>query len=221
MTDIAGQTWCQGLSRALSLETMSTPDLLQDMKIGPFALGVGSYGEVRVGTTKAGDRVAIKIMDPKKLSDSRLGLAEMRNEVRALTKLNHVHVIRYYGMETEGSCTSRWCNDKYCGCLELEPDEEGNCLKCDHPAVCHAAEKETRDTVSIVQELAAGGDLVSLLFTSPLGGVVGDVIPRSYFHQLITGIEYFADEPGKASNHQYSFTIVQEVDLSGDFLWLQ
>ena len=38
---------------------------------------------------------------------------------------------------------------------------------------------------------------------------------------LITGIEYFADEPGKASNHQYSFTIVQEVDLSGDFLWLQ
>jgi hypothetical protein len=35
---------------------------------------------------------------------------------------------------------------------------------------------------------------------------------------LITGIEYFADHPGEASNHQYSFTIVQEVDLSGGFI---
>lgn len=35
---------------------------------------------------------------------------------------------------------------------------------------------------------------------------------------LITGIEYFADHPGAADNHQYSFTIVQEVDLSGGFI---
>jgi hypothetical protein len=35
---------------------------------------------------------------------------------------------------------------------------------------------------------------------------------------LITGIEYFADHPGEVSNHQYSFTIVQEVDLSGGFI---
>jgi hypothetical protein len=35
---------------------------------------------------------------------------------------------------------------------------------------------------------------------------------------LITGIEYFADNPGQPNNHQYSFTIVQEVDLSGGYL---
>jgi hypothetical protein len=35
---------------------------------------------------------------------------------------------------------------------------------------------------------------------------------------LITGIEYFADHPGQPNNHQYSFTIVQEVDLSGGFI---
>lgn len=35
---------------------------------------------------------------------------------------------------------------------------------------------------------------------------------------LITGIEYFADYPGKANNHQYSFTIVQEVDLTGGYI---
>jgi hypothetical protein len=35
---------------------------------------------------------------------------------------------------------------------------------------------------------------------------------------LITGIEYFADHPGEADNHQFSFTIVQEVDLSGGFI---
>lgn len=35
---------------------------------------------------------------------------------------------------------------------------------------------------------------------------------------LITGIEYFADHPGKATNHQYSFTIVQEVDHSGGYV---
>ena len=34
---------------------------------------------------------------------------------------------------------------------------------------------------------------------------------------LITGIEYFADNPGKPTNHQYSFTIVQEVDLSDGY----
>lgn len=34
---------------------------------------------------------------------------------------------------------------------------------------------------------------------------------------LITGIEYFADHPGLPGNHQYSFTLVQEVDLSGGF----
>ena len=31
-------------------------------------------------------------------------------------------------------------------------------------------------------------------------------------------IEYFADNPGQPNNHQYSFTIVQEVDLSGGYL---
>ena len=34
---------------------------------------------------------------------------------------------------------------------------------------------------------------------------------------LITGIEYFADNPGKPTSHQYSFTIVQEVDLSDGY----
>jgi serine/threonine protein kinase len=128
-------------------------------------------------------------MDPEKLSDAR-SLQEMRNEVKALTKLNHIHVIRYYGMETEGNCHSRWCNHQYCGCLELDADEDGICVKCEHPADMHAATAETRQTVSIVQELAAGGDLVSLLFTASLGYRMDDVIPRSYFHQLIDGIEY-------------------------------
>ena len=35
---------------------------------------------------------------------------------------------------------------------------------------------------------------------------------------LVTGIEYFADDEGKADNHQYSFTIVQEVDLEGGYI---
>ena len=35
---------------------------------------------------------------------------------------------------------------------------------------------------------------------------------------LITGIEYFADHPGRPDNHQFSFTIVQEVDLSGGYI---
>eukprot|EP01052_Picozoa_sp_SAG31_P054382 SAG31_NODE_14444_length_806_cov_1.195191_2_plen_188_part_01 len=114
----------------------------------------------------------------------------MKREVRALTKLKHRHVIQYYGMDQNLKCSSRWCNDKCCGCLELEPDEDGNCLKCEHPAACHASEPEERRTVCIVQELAAGGDVFSLLFTHYLGGREDDAIPRSYFHQLIEGIEY-------------------------------
>eukprot|EP00937_MAST-01D_sp_MAST-1D-sp2_P001555 g1555.t1 len=35
---------------------------------------------------------------------------------------------------------------------------------------------------------------------------------------LITGIEYFADNAGAANNHQYSFTIVQEVNLDGGYV---
>lgn len=35
---------------------------------------------------------------------------------------------------------------------------------------------------------------------------------------LITGVEYPADEPGKPTNHEYSFTLVQEVDLSGGYV---
>lgn len=35
---------------------------------------------------------------------------------------------------------------------------------------------------------------------------------------LISGIEYFADHPEAADNHQYSFTIVQEVDLTDGFI---
>eukprot|EP01043_Picozoa_sp_COSAG02_P064140 COSAG02_NODE_9287_length_2266_cov_1.170743_3_plen_133_part_00 len=38
---------------------------------------------------------------------------------------------------------------------------------------------------------------------------------------LITGIEYFADRPGKATNHQYSFTIVQEVDRGGGYIGIE
>ena len=38
---------------------------------------------------------------------------------------------------------------------------------------------------------------------------------------LITGIEYFADHPGKATNHQYSFTIVQEVDRDGGYIGIE
>ena len=30
---------------------------------------------------------------------------------------------------------------------------------------------------------------------------------------LLTGVEYFADHPGEGTNHQYSFVLVQEVDL--------
>ena len=155
-------------------------------------LGVGSFGEVRVGTLPSGEHCAVKVMDPRKLSGT--SLSEMRNEVNALAKLRHVHVIRYYGMVAGGSCTSRWCNDEYCGCLEFDADDDGCCSKCGHTEVCHAAHPEKRSTVAIVQELAAGGDLVSLLFTSSLGYRMDDIIPRTYFHQLLEGIAYCHSE---------------------------
>lgn len=96
-------------------------------------LGVGSFGEVRVGTLPSGEHCAVKVrglasrlpsvshthcsaqvMDPRKLSGT--SLSEMRNEVNALAKLRHVNVIRYFGMVADGSVTSRWCNDE---CLLL------------------------------------------------------------------------------------------------------
>jgi serine/threonine protein kinase len=158
-------------------EAMSTPELLRGLRMGE-TLGVGSFGEVRVGTLPSGEHVAVKVMDPRKLTGT--SLTEMRNEVNALAKLEHPHVIRYYGMATDGSCTSRWCNDQYCGCLDLDADESGTCIKCGHSVACHAPSPDTRATVTIVQELAAGGDLVSLLFTSSLGYRMDDIIPRSY-----------------------------------------
>ena len=182
-TGTASQSdWC---------EAMSTPNLLTGLVMGE-TLGVGSFGEVRVGTLPSGDHVAVKVMDPRKLTGT--SLHEMRNEVNALAKLSHIHVIRYYGMVADGSCTSRWCNDQYCGCLDLDADDSGLCTKCGHDAATHAKVPDTRSTVTIVQELAAGGDLVSLLFTSSLGYRMDDVIPRSYFHQLIDGISYCHDQ---------------------------
>ena len=169
------------------LSGKETPELLRGLVMGE-TLGVGSFGEVRVGTLPSGEHCAVKVMDPRKLSGT--SLSEMRNEVNALAKLRHPHVIRYYGMTEGGSCTSRWCNDEYCGCLEFDADDDGCCSKCGHTELCHAASPEQRDTVAIVQELAAGGDLVSLLFTSSLGYRMDDIIPRSYFHQLLEGIAY-------------------------------
>ncbi len=169
------------------LEGKETPLLLQGLTMGE-TLGVGSFGEVRVGTLPSGEHCAVKLMDPRKLSGT--SLSEMVNEVNALAKLRHVHVIRYYGMVADGSCTSRWCNDEYCGCLDFEADDDGCCSKCGHSEKCHATHPEKRSAVAIVQELAAGGDLVSLLFTSSLGYRMDDIIPRTYFHQLLDGIEY-------------------------------
>ena len=169
------------------VSAMSTPELLRGLKMGE-TLGIGSFGEVRVGTLPSGDHVAVKVMDPRKLTGT--SLHEMRNEVNALAKLAHPHVIRYYGMTADGTCTSRWCNDPYCGCLDLDTDADGVCIKCGHTRDSHASIPDTRSTVTIVQELAAGGDLVSLLFTSSLGYRMDDIIPRSYFHQLISGIAY-------------------------------
>ena len=79
---------------------------------------------------------------------------------------------------------------RYCGCLEFDADDDGCCGKCGHSEQCHTSYPEKRSAVTIVQELAAGGDLVSLLFTSSLGYRMDDIIPRTYFHQLLDGIEY-------------------------------
>ena len=50
---------------------------------------------------------------------------------------------------------------RYCGCLEFDADDDGCCGKCGHSEQCHTSYPEKRSAVTIVQELAAGGDLVS------------------------------------------------------------
>ena len=159
------------------LSGKETPELLRGLVMGE-TLGVGSFGEVRVGTPPSGEHCAVKVMDPRSSRAPRSGCAT--RSTRSPPAPARHPVLRH----DRGRCTSRWCNDEYCGCLvrcgrrqQVRP----------HGPATRAPEQ--RDTVAIVQELAAGGDLVSLLFTS-LGYRMDDIIPRSYFHQLLEGIAY-------------------------------
>ena len=57
------------------LSGKETPELLRGLQMGE-TLGVGSFGEVRVGTLPSGEHCAVKVMDPRKLSGT--SLSEMR-----------------------------------------------------------------------------------------------------------------------------------------------
>jgi serine/threonine protein kinase len=153
-------------------------------ELGPV-IGIGTYGEVRCAVhVKSRQHVAIKIVDLNRFEAETTAI--MLKEIEILKSTNHPNCIRLLDVLENVSLKGSWCDS--CACTDYRPllgsNECSSCAPHDHH--CHSPE-ETRDVMFLVQELAAGGELFSLLMHT---GPLPEDVARHYFRQLIDAIEH-------------------------------
>ena len=171
-------------------------------------LGVGSYGEVRYGyEAVSGVHVAVKVLELSRAAAAAGGGAGARQLVereRAVQRsVQGRHCARLVELSADTAhYTGHWCSECACTGSALTAaaaadaatpptasappptPPPSSCLQCAHPTSCHSS-PTSRPVTLIAQELAAGGELFSLL--SHTGPMV-DALARYYFHQLIDGV---------------------------------
>ena len=78
-----------------------------------------------------------------------------------------------------------WCDN--CACSNFKPLNEGLvCGHCGHDRTDHCLHPEPRAVLLMVQELAAGGELLGMILN---GGPFPEEVARFYFRQLINGVK--------------------------------
>jgi len=147
-------------------------------------LGIGTYGEVRVGThMQSGEKVALKLVD---LNRFRPEVAQfMTKEINILQKLSHVNCIGVITVLQDMPFRGTFCRECACTCCDPASDKD-QCNSCQHPITVHTAPQE-RKLLVIVQELAAGGEMFGLLMN---GGAFPEDICRYYFAQLLSALRH-------------------------------
>jgi serine/threonine protein kinase len=145
-------------------------------------IGIGTYGEVRYARHEATQqRVAIKIIDPSRFREETT--QQLMKEIKILRMIDHPNCIRLIEIRENVSFRGTFCES--CACTEFKP-QGLDCANCSHSGSEHSHE-ETRRVMFVVQELAAGGELFSLLMHS---GPLQEELARFYFAQLLDGLHY-------------------------------
>lgn len=128
-------------------------------ELGPYKLGKilgkGQTSIVRIGVNKkTKEKVALKILYKKQMSNAEKLKRTVETEINALQKLRHPNVLCLHSVD--------W-NAKY-------PHKDGT----------------SEDAVVIALELSPNGELFDYLMHT---GSFSEVVSRTYFHQLIGGLE--------------------------------
>lgn len=142
-------------------------------------IGVGAYAEVRIALKKSTQElVAIKIFDRTR------GLEKsMNREIKWLQKLKHNGIVELKEV-VETIIPTQSC--LFCGCtaFRMSKDLDKHC-QCNHKQCSHQ-QGEMKRVCLLVEELALGGELFSILcYTGPFP----DELSRHYFQQLIDAVE--------------------------------
>ena len=154
-------------------------------------IGIGTYGEVRHGlNVVTGDHVALKIVDLNRFEEETAII--MLKEIKILKMLKHKHCIRIIEIKENQICSGKWCNICACSYYDCHDENDINspCKSCGHYQQDHSSLSK-RNTIFIVQELAAGGEFFSILMHC---GAFREDIACYYFKQLIDGLEYLHNQ---------------------------
>ena len=151
-------------------------------------IGVGTYGEVRVGIDmNTNIRVAIKIIDFSRFNDDTILL--IRKEIKILKHITgHENIVSIIETCDNISYDGEFCDN--CACTEYKSNQHNTmselCQSCNHSKWEHTA-TETRNVLMIVQELCVGGEIFGLVSNC---GLFNEALSRYLFIQLLHGIQH-------------------------------